>query len=50
MRNEFIDMKSKYNRMFDVNRYLITDTEVLEFIKGLKKGKAPGLDNLTADH
>ena len=50
MRNEFIDMKSKYNRMFDVNRYLITDTEVLEFIKGLKKGKAPGLDHPTADH
>ena len=36
--------------MFDVNRYLITDTEVLEFIKVLKKGKAPGLDHLTADH
>ena len=43
-------MKSNYNRKFDINRYLMSDIEVVEFIKTLKKGKAPELDNLTVNH
>ena len=43
-------MKTSYNRKFDINRYLMSDIEVVELIKTLKKGKAPGLDNLTTDH
>ena len=50
MHAEFLRMKLNYKRSYQIDNYLLVKDEIVNLILSLKKGKSPGLDNLTADH
>ena len=50
LQEEYNNMKSNYKRIFNIKNCLMSAEEVNDLIKNLKKGKSPGLDNLTAEH
>jgi exonuclease III len=50
LQTEYLSKKKTYKRYYDLRKFILSDEEVFNFISKLKRGKAPGLDNLTAEH